>query len=143
MSCSTRSATSCSRPAPTARRSTARHCAAARCDDLSRALVCTGFAYAAQVRAAQAAVASRVLPRVRDIRRAGSAALDLAWLAAGRADAYYERGVHVWDTAAGAMLCAQAGLEVHALEPTGDEPAGILVAPPAIAAELLALVSPP
>ena len=113
-----------------------------RCDDLSRALVSTGFAYAEQRRAAQATVVSRVLPRVRDIRRGGSAALDLAWLAAGRADAYYERGVHIWDTAAGAMLCAHAGFEVHPLDPVGDEPAGILVAPPAIAGELLSLVSP-
>ena len=74
----------------------------------------TGFAYDAQRRAAQATVVARVLPRVRDIRRGGSAALDLAWLAAGRADAYYERGIQLWDTAAGALLCARAGLEVHA-----------------------------
>ncbi len=65
------------------------------------ALVSTGFAYDADVRAKQAVVIGRVLPRVRDIRRAGSAALDLAWCACGRYDAYYERGVNLWDYAAG------------------------------------------
>src|SRR6201995_2552811 len=69
-------------------------------DDLATALVSTGFAYDAAVRAKQALVMERVLPRVRDIRRAGSAALDLAWLACGRYDAYYERGVNLWDYAA-------------------------------------------
>ena len=79
-----------------------------------------------------------MLPRVRDIRRGGSAALDLAWTAAGRYDAYYERGVKPWDIAAGALLCARAGLEVHEL-PAGDGAAapGMLVAPPALAGELL------
>jgi myo-inositol-1(or 4)-monophosphatase len=114
-----------------------------RCDDLSRALVGTGFGYDASVRAAQAAVVQRVLPRVRDIRRGGSAALDLAWVAAGRLDAYYERGIKRWDTAAGALVCARAGLAVHELPAIGDDdPAGILVAAPAIADDLLALVSP-
>ena len=94
------------------------------------------------MRASQAAVAARVLPRVRDIRRAGSAALDLAWVAAGRLDAYYERGVKRWDIAAGALLCERAGLEVRALDADGEDPAGILVAPAAIADELLELVSP-
>jgi myo-inositol-1(or 4)-monophosphatase len=112
------------------------------CDDLSRALVATGFGYESRVRTSQAVVAARVLPRVRDIRRAGAAALDLAWLAAGRLDAYYERGVKRWDTAAGALLCERAGLRVHTLEADGDDPAGILVAPAAIADELLELVSP-
>ena len=60
---------------------------------LAEALVATGFGYEADWRAEQAEVVRRVLPAVRDIRRAGSAALDLAWLAAGRLDAYYERGL--------------------------------------------------
>ncbi len=109
---------------------------------LATALVATGFAYDAGVRAQQAAVLARVLPRVRDIRRDGSAALDLAWLAAGRFDAYWERGVQPWDVAAGLLLCERAGLDVHALAATAHEPAGVLVGPPALAAELLALVVP-
>ena len=66
-------------------------------EDLATALVATGFAYDAAVRARQAEVLTRVLPRVRDIRRAGAAALDLAWVACGRYDAYWERGVKAWD----------------------------------------------
>ena len=105
--------------------------------ELDRALVSTGFGYESEVRRAQAAVVARVLPEVRDIRRAGSAALDLAWLAAGRADAYYERGVNRWDVAAGLLLCSRAGLEVRRLD--GTRP-GVLVAPEPLVERLLALV---
>ena len=108
--------------------------------DLATALVATGFGYDARIREAQAAVVARVLPRVRDIRRAGSAALDLAWVAAGRLDAYYERGVQPWDIAAGVLLCDQCGLHVETLEPRDDLPAGILVAPERIAWDLRDLV---
>jgi myo-inositol-1(or 4)-monophosphatase len=107
------------------------------CDDLAHALVGTGFGYEREVRAAQAAVVARVLPEVRDIRRAGSAALDLAWTAAGRLDAFYERGVKLWDVAAGLLLCERAGLEVRRLR----DPDGVLAAPPAIADALEALVA--
>jgi myo-inositol-1(or 4)-monophosphatase len=82
-----------------------------------------------------------VLPRARDIRRAGSAALDLAWCAAGRVDAYYERGVNPWDVAAGELICARAGLRVERLEPAGELPWGSFAASPAIAGDLLALVA--
>jgi myo-inositol-1(or 4)-monophosphatase len=109
---------------------------------LATALVATGFGYDAQVRAAQAEVVARLLPRVRDIRRAGSAALDLAWTAAGRCDAYYERGVKPWDVAAGVMLCRASGLVVRELPPAERHRArGVLAAPPAIADELYELVS--
>lgn len=108
--------------------------------DLATSLVATGFGYDTGVRARQAAVVARLLPRVSDIRRTGSAALDLAYAAAGRHDAYYERGVHAWDVAAGAMLCAAAGLTVRELEPSGGLAAGLLAAPPAIADELEALI---
>ena len=69
---------------------------------LSQALVATGFGYDSTVRGRQAEVLVRVLPRVRDIRRAGAAAIDLAWCACGRVDAYFERGIHTWDVVAGA-----------------------------------------
>ena len=108
--------------------------------DLATALVATGFAYDAAVRERQAAVAGRLLGRVRDVRRLGSAALDLAWTAAGRYDAYYERGVKPWDVAAGTLLCRAVGLEVHALPATDGLPAGVLAAPPALAGPLLDLV---
>jgi myo-inositol-1(or 4)-monophosphatase len=113
---------------------------ASRRTDLSTALVATGFGYEAGVRAVQARQVAELLPQVRDIRRLGSAALDLAWTAAGRYDAYYERGVQHWDVAAGLLLCAGAGLEVRRLEARADLPAGVLVAPPALAAALAAIV---
>ena len=111
-----------------------------RAATLDVALVATGFAYDADVRTRQAEVLQRVLPRVRDVRRGGSAALDLAWTALGRCDAYWERGVKPWDVAAGALLCARAGLQLHELPAAGGLPAGLLAAPPALAGELLALV---
>ena len=112
-----------------------------RCDDLAHALVGTGFGYEARIRHEQAKVVSQVLPRVRDIRRAGAAALDMAWAAAGRLDAFYERGVKLWDIAAGTLLCQAAGLEVRTLEPTEWLPRGVLAAPPALVEPLLALVA--
>lgn len=110
-------------------------------DDLSHALVATGFGYDARVRERQAAVVSRLLPRVRDIRRVGAAALDLAWAACGRFDAYYERGVQPWDVAAGKLIAARAGLAVRVLPASGEDAAGVLVAPPAIADALFELVA--
>jgi len=108
---------------------------------LATALVATGFGYDARVRESQARVVARLLPLVRDVRRLGAAALDLVWTAAGRYDAYYERGVKHWDVAAGALICARAGLAVHLLAPAPPADGGLLVAAPAIADELLALVS--
>jgi myo-inositol-1(or 4)-monophosphatase len=107
---------------------------------LATAMVATGFSYDAQVRAAQARALARLLPRVRDIRRFGSAALDLAWTAAGRYDAYYERTVNEWDIAAGALICERAGLEVSELPVHENLPWGILVAPAALSAPLLELI---
>jgi myo-inositol-1(or 4)-monophosphatase len=106
--------------------------------DLATALVGTGFGYDAEVRRAQAAVAARLLPDVRDLRRFGSAAIDLAWTACGRLDAFYEHGLNAWDLAAGRLICERAGLEVHELAPVGPSAPGVLVAPPALAAPLLA-----
>jgi myo-inositol-1(or 4)-monophosphatase len=74
-------------------------------EDLATALVGTGFGYDAEVRRAQAAVAARLLPQVRDLRRFGAAAIDLAWTACGRLDAYYEHGLNPWDLAAGGLIC--------------------------------------
>jgi myo-inositol-1(or 4)-monophosphatase len=111
--------------------------------DLQTAMLATGLAYDATVRAAQAQVLARVMPQVRDIRRFGSAALDLAWTAAGRYDAYFERTVKPWDIAAGVLICQTAGLVVHELPLHPDLPWGILVAPAAIAGQLLELVGAP
>ena len=109
-------------------------------NELSNALVATGFGYDAAVREVQARAVGRVLPRVRDVRRLGSAALDLAWTAAGRFDAYYEHGVKHWDFAAGALICSRAGLVVRELPPVPPAERGLLAAAPAIFDELQALV---
>lgn len=105
---------------------------------LETALIGTGFGYAAERRAEQAAVVARVLPRVRDIRRAGAAALDLCMVACGRLDGYYERGLNAWDWAAGSLIASEAGAAVL---PLAGEPFGLAVASPAIADELAALVA--
>jgi len=107
---------------------------------LASAMVATGLAYDATVRAAQAQVLARLVPQVRDIRRFGSAALDLAWTAAGRYDAYFERTVKAWDIAAGSLICERAGLQVLELEPAENLPWGILAARPGLAEQLLEIV---
>ncbi len=110
-------------------------------DELATSLVATGFSYDAATRARQAAVLGRLLPQVRDIRRVGAAALDLAWSACGRYDAYYERGVHAWDVAAGSLIARRAGLVVRDLEAGPDDPYGVLAGPPAIIDELYGLIA--
>lgn len=84
----------------------------ARCrpaPDFAHALLGTGFGYVAERRASQAEVVRALLPRVRDIRRGGSAAIDLCDVGCGRLDAYYERGLNPWDLAAGALFAREAG----------------------------------
>ncbi|MDA8046373.1 MAG: inositol monophosphatase family protein [Actinomycetota bacterium] len=79
---------------------------------LETALCATGFGYRPERRRWQAEVLSQVLPRVRDIRRFGSAALDLCWVAGGRYDAYFEWGLNRWDRSAGLLIAAEAGATV-------------------------------
>jgi len=79
---------------------------------LGQALVATGFGYRAERRTVQGEVVAALVPRIRDIRRNGVASIDLCAVAAGRVDGYYERGLHYWDYAAGALIAAEAGAEV-------------------------------
>ncbi len=108
--------------------------------ELGVAMLATGFGYDPAVRRAQAAELARLLPEVRDVRRFGAAALDLTWTAVGRYDAYFERGVNHWDYAAGALICARAGLEVTPLAAAPPRGAGLLVAPAALTPALLGLL---
>jgi myo-inositol-1(or 4)-monophosphatase len=94
--------------------------------ELSMSLVGTGFSYAPEQRIRQGEVLAGLLPVVRDVRRMGSSALDLCMVAAGRLDAYYEDGVHVWDWAAGALIAAEAGAILRV--PPADREAGLIVA---------------
>jgi myo-inositol-1(or 4)-monophosphatase len=103
---------------------------------LAKALVGTGFGYAAGRRVVQGQVAAAVVPQVRDLRRGGSAAVDLCSLAAGRLDAFYERGLHDWDFAAGGLIAQEAGALVAGL---GGRPASesmMLAAGPGLFDEL-------
>ena len=109
------------------------------CRSLDRAMVSTGFSYEADRRAEQAAVLVELLPRIRDLRRAGAAALDLAYVAAGRVDAFYERGLKRWDEAAGLLLVREAGGVTADLD---GEPHGVLAAgTPELLEELRPLVA--
>jgi myo-inositol-1(or 4)-monophosphatase len=100
--------------------------------DLSLALIATGFGYDSARRGRQASVLQQVLPRVRDVRRAGAASLDLCAVACGRVDGYYEQGLKPWDLAAGGLIAQEAGARVAGL---GGKPAGealVLAAPPGL-----------
>jgi myo-inositol-1(or 4)-monophosphatase len=103
-----------------------------RPESLARSLVATGFSYEPERRALQGALVARLLPQVRDVRRAGSAALDLAWVACGRLDGYYEHGLNDWDWAGGALLVSEAGGNVRRLPATGGLPAGLVAGAPAL-----------
>nr|WP_324194339.1 inositol monophosphatase family protein [Nocardia blacklockiae] len=110
-------------------------------DSVRMTLLATGFGYGAARRARQGELIAGLLPHVRDIRRIGSAALDLCMVAAGRADAHYEHGLNTWDWAAGALIAAEAGARL-VLPPAGTvSKTGELVvaAAPGIADELLEL----
>jgi myo-inositol-1(or 4)-monophosphatase len=104
---------------------------------LARALIATGLGYDAERRSKQGQVLNRVVPFIRDIRRAGAAALDLCWLAAGRLDGYYERGLGAWDWAAARIVAEEAGAAVVDLDP---DPHGLAAAHPSLLPELLDLL---
>ena len=89
---------------------------------LAQALVATGFGYDAGRRKVQGEVVAALLPQVRDIRRAGSAAVDLCMVAAGRVDAFYERGLNYWDYAAGGLIAREAGAVVGGLSGRPESP---------------------
>jgi myo-inositol-1(or 4)-monophosphatase len=108
------------------------------CDRIDLALVATGFSYQEERRVAQAEIVRALLPRVRDIRRAGAAAIDLAWLAAGRWDAFYERGVNHWDWAAARLVAEEAGAVTGDLP--GDPPGVIAAASGELYSQLGALI---
>jgi myo-inositol-1(or 4)-monophosphatase len=106
--------------------------AASGCTDLALALVGTGFAYDASRRRIQAALVADLIGDVRDIRRLGSAALDLCFVAAGRYDAYYETGLQPWDAAAGELIAREAGCRSGDHHGGAPRPAELLVATPGI-----------
>jgi len=86
--------------------------------DLATALIATGFAYVAESRRLQGRILANVLGEVRDVRRLGSASLDLGYVASGRFDGYFESVDQPWDWMAGALLVREAGGRVSELRPS-------------------------
>jgi myo-inositol-1(or 4)-monophosphatase len=112
---------------------------------LGQALVGTGFGYDAGRRRIQGEVVAAVLPRVRDIRRAGSAAVDLCSVAAGRLDGYFERGLNYWDYAAGGLIAREAGAAVGGLSGRAESTSMTVAAGPGlfpVLADTLAALDP-
>jgi myo-inositol-1(or 4)-monophosphatase len=108
------------------------------CPSLPRALVLTGFSYRSDLRSRQGNIVQALLPAARDIRCFGSAALQLCWVGAGRADAYYERDIKVWDYAAGALIAREAGAVTELPCPENDDL--VIAATPAVFEELRTVV---
>jgi myo-inositol-1(or 4)-monophosphatase len=104
---------------------------------LLQSLVATGFGYRQEVRARQGEVVAALLPEIRDIRRAGSAALDLCAVARGTVDAYYESGLNPWDLAAGWIIATEAGALVTGLDNQAPGKAAVVAAGPGIHAALV------
>jgi myo-inositol-1(or 4)-monophosphatase len=102
------------------------------CADLGKALVGTGFGYDATRRGVQAEVVQQLITKVRDIRRIGVGAVDLCYVACGRLDAVYERGLNPWDYGAGALIAAEAGARVGGLDGAPVSPEMSIAATPAV-----------
>ena len=109
---------------------------------ITAVLVGTGFGYSAERRVRQAAVVQGLIGSVRDIRRIGSAALDLASVASGSLNAYFERGLQPWDLAAGALIVEEAGGDVRGWNGAPASSDFLLAAAPALADELTTLLAP-
>jgi myo-inositol-1(or 4)-monophosphatase len=105
-------------------------------ESLAVSLINTGFAYDATVRGEQGRIVAELLAQVRDIRRLGTASLDLCFVAAGRANAYFERTLSPWDHAAGAIIAREAGAVVKGRGDAAPSRDLILAAPPRLAAQL-------
>jgi myo-inositol-1(or 4)-monophosphatase len=108
--------------------------------DLASALIATGFGYVAAQRKTQGRIIAKVLGEVRDVRRFGSAALDLSWTAAGRFDGYFESVENPWDWMAGAMFVREAGGRLTLLEPKEPAFPRIIASGPGIHDDLVTLL---
>jgi myo-inositol-1(or 4)-monophosphatase len=107
---------------------------------LAEALVATGFGYEPVRRTAQAELLGRIIGQVRDVRRMGAAATDLCSVAAGRVDAYYERGLAAWDHSAGSVIAAACGARVTGLDQPDPSDDFVVAAHPALHGPLTELL---
>jgi myo-inositol-1(or 4)-monophosphatase len=108
---------------------------------LSSALVATGFSYDAAQRERQGAVVAAALGRIRDLRRGGTAALDLCHVAAGEVDAYWELDLSPWDYAAGTLIAREAGAAVEHLAAAHGRGPAVVAAHPALMPAFLKLLA--
>lgn len=104
-------------------------------------LVATGFGYSADLRVSQAAIVTRLIGRVRDIRRTGSAAVDLCLVAEGSVDAYFEEHLNDWDVAAGLLIAAEAGARISDLDGGPVHPGSVVAATPGVHRALLEVLA--
>jgi myo-inositol-1(or 4)-monophosphatase len=110
---------------------------------LDLALVATGFAYEPATRERQAARVARMITSIRDVRRLGSAAIDLCHVASGRVDAYFEEHLNAWDAAAGELIACEAGATATDFAGGASRPEQLVVSTPAIHHSLLDLIAQP
>ncbi len=104
-------------------------------------LVATGFGYSADLRVSQAAIVTRLIGRVRDIRRTGSAAVDLCLVAEGSVDAYFEEHLNDWDVSAGLLIAAEAGARISDLDGGPVHPGSVVAATPGVHHALLEVLA--
>ena len=109
--------------------------------EFSQALLGTGFGYSTAVRAEQARLMAALIPEVRDIRRAGAASLDFAYVAAGRVDVYFERTLSPWDHAAGELIVTEAGGAIAGISHAPPGKQGIFAGHPDLVATLKSRIS--
>jgi myo-inositol-1(or 4)-monophosphatase len=109
--------------------------------EFSQALLGTGFGYSTAVRAEQARLMSALIPEVRDIRRAGAASLDFAYVAAGRLDVFFERTLSPWDHAAGELIVTEAGGAIAGISHAPPGKQGIFAGHPDLVATLKSRIS--
>ena len=108
---------------------------------LDRALIATGFSYQPDRRARQARRLARLLPQVRDVRRSGSAAVDLCRVASARLDAYFEDHLNSWDVSAGLLIAAEAGASTSDLAGGPPTSSDVMVASAGVHSQLLAAIA--
>ena len=114
-----------------------------KCNDpvtLDKALLATGFAYDLDLRIKQGQVISNLLPRIRDLRRNGAAAVDLCYVAMGALDGYFEASLNEWDHAAGGLIATQAGAVISGRAGGPANKDLVVCAGPALHAQLLPLI---
>lgn len=109
-------------------------------NDIAHCLIATGFNYSPDNRLIQAARIPKIIAKIRDIRRLGSASLDLCFVAVGRYDAYYEEHLYPWDLAAGTLIAKESGCIIGSIDGGDIQPSAILASPPGVFTQIQDLI---